>query len=545
VRELQTDLLIVGGGVGGCAAAIAATDMGLDVVLTEPTAWIGGQFTSQAVPPDEHAWIEHTGATKRYRSFRNAIREHYRRHHPLAQRVASDPHLNPGGALVCNISHVPRVALAALNAALSWARAAGRLRTLLHHRPVTAAVDADRVRAVTLCNINTTEPVTVTARYVIDASELGDLLPLTGAEHVTGAESQTDTGEPHAVDGPAQPQNMQAITWCLPLGHDPRPDADHTIDKPRDYDFWRRHIPRLNPPWPGPLLSWTATQPITGLPLEYGLFDSPTRADPEVIASLWRYRRIVCADIYDTDHRPEEVTLLNWPQNDYFLGSIIDQPPDAVDQHLQQARQLSLCLAYWLQVDAPRPDGGVGYPGVRMRPELVGTDDGLAMAPYVREARRIQPVFRVTEQHIGYHARDARPAENFHDAVGIGHYRIDLHPSTGGDNFIDVPAMPFQIPLGALLPVRIDNLIPAGKNIGTTHVTNGCYRLHPIEWNIGGVAGTLAAHCLNTGDYPRHVRDDPKRLKDFQACLARHGPPLEWPASVIEQRSHALAAGMP
>ncbi|MGG2474547.1 FAD-dependent oxidoreductase, partial [Rhizobium sp. BR5] len=34
------------------------------------------------------------------------------------------------------------------------------------------------------------------------------------------------------------------------------------------------------------------------------------------------------------------------------------------------------------------------------------------------------------------------------------------------------------------------------KNIGTTHITNGCYRLHPVEWNIGEVAGMLAAYCL-------------------------------------------------
>ncbi len=62
------------------------------------------------------------------------------------------------------------------------------------------------------------------------------------------------------------------------------------------------------------------------------------------------------------------------------------------------------------------------------------------------------------------------------------------------------PARPFQIPLGALIPVRIENLLPAAKNIGTTHITNGCYRLHPVEWNVGEVAGELAAHCLDLGE---------------------------------------------
>ena len=51
--------------------------------------------------------------------------------------------------------------------------------------------------------------------------------------------------------------------------------------------------------------------------------------------------------------------------------------------------------------------------------------------------------------------------------------------------------IPFEIPLGALLPERVENLLPACKNIGTTHITNGCYRLHPVEWNIGEAAGAL------------------------------------------------------
>ena len=29
-----------------------------------------------------------------------------------------------------------------------------------------------------------------------------------------------------------------------------------------------------------------------------------------------------------------------------------------------------------------------------------------------------------------------------------------------------------------------------------THITNGCYRLHPVEWNIGEAAGALAAHAF-------------------------------------------------
>ena len=58
--------------------------------------------------------------------------------------------------------------------------------------------------------------------------------------------------------------------------------------------------------------------------------------------------------------------------------------------------------------------------------------------------------------------------EEFKDTIGVGIYHIDLHYSTGGDHAIHLECLPFQIPLGALIPVRMQNLLPAGKNIGVT-----------------------------------------------------------------------------
>ena len=226
---------------------------------------------------------------------------------------------------------------------------------------------------------------------------------------------------------------------------------------------------------------------------------------------------------------PHEMTMVNWPQHDYWEGNIIDKPEHEVATYLQEARQLSFSLLYWLQTEAPRPDGGVGYPGLYLRPDAVGTDDGLAKAPYIRESRRIRAAFTVTENHVGAEARGGAEAAPFADSVGVGCYRIDLHPSTGGDNYIDISSLPFQIPLGALIPVRIENLLPACKNIGTTHITNGCYRLHPVEWNIGEAAGLLAAFCLARAVPPRAVREGSGLLADFQALLRAQGIELAWP----------------
>jgi hypothetical protein len=125
--------------------------------------------------------------------------------------------------------------------------------------------------------------------------------------------------------------------------------------------------------------------------------------------------------------------------------------------------------------------------------------------------------------------RGDRGAVHYPDSVGIGYYRIDLHPSTGGGLYLDVDSCPFEIPLRALLPVRVSNLIAAAKDIGTTHITNGCYRVHPVEWNIGEAAGALASYCLRTGCSQAAVAEDPGRLERFQAELVADGVELRWP----------------
>ena len=95
--EIGTEVAMTGGGLGGCAAALAAARSGRRVVLTEETDWLGGQLTSQAVPPDEHPWIESFGATHSYRRLRTLIRQYYRDHYPLTAAARAETPLNPGG----------------------------------------------------------------------------------------------------------------------------------------------------------------------------------------------------------------------------------------------------------------------------------------------------------------------------------------------------------------------------------------------------------------------------------------------------------------
>ena len=163
------------------------------------------------------------------------------------------------------------------------------------------------------------------------------------------------------------------------------------------------------------------------------------------------------------------------------------------------------------------------------RPDVTGTDDGFAQAPYIRESRRIRAEYTVVESDLSIEVRGSAAPATFPDSVGVGMYRIDLHPSTGGDNYIDVASVPFEIPLGALIPIRMQNLLPAGKNVGTTHITNGAFRLHPVEWGIGEAVGWLAAFCLDRAIDPRAVRHTPSLLEEFQSLLTEKGVELHWP----------------
>lgn len=501
--------------------------------MTEPTDWIGGQLTQQIVPPDEHRWIESFGCTRSYRRLRDRIRAYYRRNYSLSPEAASCEFLDPGNGWVSRLCHEPKVSLAVLDALLAKAISKGNLRILLETEPVAADVDGDHVRAVELLARGENRKVVVRAKYFIDATEMGDLLPLTGTEYVTGSESVAETGESRAPQV-ARPKNLQGFTWCFVLDY--REGEDHTIDRPDDYAFWESHVPQLAPPGPQePLLS--LPRPVCDSVKEGENWFLPPDSSlggacPTHGANFWTYRRLIDVANFLPGRFESDISVINWPHNDYTLGNIYEVSREEREKHLRGMRQQSLSLLYWLQTAAPRPDGGTGWKGLRLRPDVAGTSDAFAKHPYIRESRRILADFTVLEQHINpekpRRIGETTVAAEFEDSVGVGHYWLDLHRSTGGDDGVFIDCGPFQIPLGALIPRRMENLIPGCKNIGTTHITNGAYRTHPTEWNIGEAAGELAAFAIRRGTTPRAVRGRPGLLRTFQDRLIRVGFELDW-----------------
>ncbi|HVG17270.1 MAG TPA: FAD-dependent oxidoreductase, partial [Chitinophagaceae bacterium] len=529
--ELNAQLIIAGGGVGACAAALAALRNNLSVIMTEETDWIGGQLTQQGVPPDEHPWIETHGATALYRSFRKGVREYYKNNYPLTQTARAQKYLNPGDGVVSELCHEPKVSLTVLQAMLSPYLSNGTLTILLEHKIVSADVNGDEVKALKAVSKKTGKEVVLSGRFFIDGTELGDLLPLTGTEYVTGTESKKETGELHAPEV-GDPDNVQAFTVCFAMDY--VAGANHTIDKPAEYSFWSNYVPNMTPAWPGRLLQLMYPKPATLVPTPLGFH--PEGLDTGKSLNLWNYRRIISKDNFRKGSYAGDISSINWPQNDYTLGNLIGATEKEFNHHVDRAKGLSLSLLYWLQTEAPRPNGGYGWPGLRLRKDMMGTEDGLAKYPYIREARRIKALFTVKEEHVGvdnralvYGKAAAKKSADFYDSVGVGSYHIDLHPSTRGNNYIDFNSLPFQIPLGALVPQRMINLMPVNKNIGTTHITNGCYRLHPVEWSIGEAVGLLTAYAIQKKVPPKEVREKKELLQDFQNFIRKQGVETKWP----------------
>jgi hypothetical protein len=512
-REVECDVLIAGGGVGGCAAALAACRAGRQVVLTDETDWLGGQMTSQGVAAlDEHRHIEEFGGTRAYAELRRLIRAFYRENHTLAATARETERLNPGNGWVSRLCFEPRAALWALERMLLPFEASGRLTLLLRHRAVLADVRDDAVRSVTLRHLDGEEHVRVRPAFVLDATELGDLLPLTGAEHVAGAESRADTGEPHARDRRPAAGCVQSFTYPFVLER--RPGGTETVPEPPGYARNRDEQPYTLRHFYADGRGWVT----------YRMFDQ-AEGTP---GSFWSYRRLIDARNFQDAAFPHDLALINWPGNDYRRGSLIDVRPKAALRALREAKALALGFCRWLQTECPRDDGGAGYPELVLRADVMGTEDGLAKFPYVREARRIRALTTIVEQDISAAYQAGARARPFADSVGVGLYAIDIHPAKGEEKLPPAAAKPFQIPLSALVPVRLRNLLPACKNIGTTHITNGAYRLHPVEWNVGEAAGEIAVFCLDRKLAPQTLAKDPHRVRRLQRRLARAGVPLYW-----------------
>lgn len=543
-RKVHCDVLIVGGSLGGVAAALSlCMDKSeslraekLRICLTEETDWLGGQATSQAVSALDENWlVETSGAPRRYQKLRAMIRHHYLSNYRLSPDVSNVTYFDPGSCWVSRLAFEPKVALEQLAELLKPALDSRRLEVFYRHKAIhvesagsgkelsaggaaagtgksaaSAAAggrEKTRIKSVGAVNLDTGETVEFQPRIVIDATELGDLLPMAGLPYSKGAESKAQTGEAHAP-AVADVDNVQDFTY--PFVVDFVDGGSWLIEKPLHYEEFveRMHYSLLG----------------------YKMFSSALREQPDgstvELLPFWSYRRLIDSKNFLNSTFPNDVSMINWESNDLRDEDIIDVEPETAAKRLARGKALSLGFLYWLQTEVARDDGGVGYPEMKLRTDVLGTADGISKYPYIRESRRIIAHTIVKEEDIAKGSQTNARARLFADSVGIGHYPIDIHGRK--EEGTAQAARPFQIPLGSLIPRDADNLIAGCKNIGVTHITNGAYRLHPIEWGIGTAAGALALHAMEENKRVDKFLDEPELLLPLQRELVDGGTPVYW-----------------
>ncbi len=511
-------VLVVGGGLGGVAAAEDLARAGVSVILTEPTSHLGGQLTAQGLAtPDENRFVEQdpgTG-TRHYRELRDQVRRFYASLPGIAPGRAE----NVGQCWVSRISGEPNVWEQAIRARLATLAGPSGIRQILLRNQlldIQRYPGDGRVSYADFLDLDTGRITRIGAQFLLDATETGDALPLAAAPWTLGQEAQATYGEPDAPTV-AHPEWVQSFTYDFVARWTPQ-GPQPIIDRPADYDTFRA--------WGQYSLDYEYSDPRGTV--AYRMFSKASGAG----GPFWTYRRLIAASSFAANPAyGSDIALINWRGNDYREASPIGKPSDAQISILRRAKAFAQGFLYWLQTECPRDDGGVGYPEIQPAGDELG-GDGFAPAPYIRESRRLRAVSPLTENDLI--ADPARPDQStgtdFADSVGIALYAIDIHPAQGEPPLLK-SVLPYELPLGAFIARSgPSNVLPAALDIGASRLAAASARTHPTEWLCGEVAGHLAAFCLQRGVAPARVRDTPGLLSAFQSQLEADGITTRWSA---------------
>jgi hypothetical protein len=460
LNELNSDLLVVGGGTGGTAAAIQAARQGVQTILVSETPWLGGMLTCAGVAaPDGNELVAFQ--TGLWGAFLQELR-----------------HRQTGGldnSWVSMFSYDPRIGAKVL---ADWVQQLPNLKWIAGQTPLEVLQQGSCITGVRFADF------IVKAKVTLDATELGDLLALAEVPHRWGWELQSEFGEPSA---PVMPNDLtkrypvQAPTWVVILK-----DFGTAADAPE--------IPA--PPHDAP-------EQFAGAWEGYGaqMFLNYGRLPGGLFMINWPVRG-----------------------NDYGegVGRLVESPSKR-QQFLQEACWHTQSFARFIQTQLGRrygladnifpysPFGGGAYalhPYYRESRRLQGLVT-------LRE-QDILPVAggRVASLPMDVAGRvSAIGRQDTVASIAVGNYPNDHHYP--GINFPLKPksirwggrwtGTPFTIPYGCLVPVSADGLLVCEKNISVSHIANGATRLQPVVMNIGQAAGMAAALCIELGCQPRDL----------------------------------------
>jgi hypothetical protein len=486
------DVVIAGAGTGGCGAAVQAARMGRSVLLLEETDWIGGQMNAAAVTSmDEGGTLVRERGI--YREWCGLIAAHYQ---PLGI----------GHLTAYWNSHVcvePRVGRRLLHVLLGDARGQGVLDLALRSRVVKVLKAGDVVTGVEVesATEKDRERHTIQCRVLIDATEWGDVIPLTGARYRVGNCTS---------DAIIPTRHVQDNTWTAVVKQYPQ-------GVPAEL--------RITQPPPG----YTAKIDATFARSLAGGDKIDIQTKPWTWATFIGYRGM--PDSSRPGNSPP-ITRTHMNYNNDHVSTVAEIETPATRQATDRAMRLkTLHLLYYVQQTLGKADWSVaddeGYDTphnraaidawLEERPDLTPYRAILyhfAIIPYVRESRRIIGVHTLTAREID--RSQGKPVQ-FPSTVAIGDYPVDMHGSMSTPYLeLDLEDMsvvptdfhqrrsgPFAIPFESFIPEKVDGFLPAEKNISQSRMSNGATRLQPHTLLMGQAAGAIAALAIEKNVQPR------------------------------------------
>ena len=500
------DLVVVGAGTGGCAAAIQASRSGLRVALLEESDTVGGQTAGAAVSTMDDLGLTRSGL---YDEFITRVRRHY-------SALGVDTNICLWGA--DTIAVEPSVARDILTDMMNET---GRVDIFLRAEVTGATKDGDRLKALRagVHGPNGHEDITFSAPNFIEATEYGDLLPIVGARYRVGSSLSPS---------PDMSANVQDITYVAVVRRyeDGLPEPLRMRSAPPGYEKYaekfRRTIARDGSSWPG-------TYPFN-IPVHNAYRALPDPDNRSKItgddASTWELITKTC---------------INWA-NDYpgrggsRPGLSVRYIEDRAYRKSveREAMKKTLSFIWYMQSELGMTDWSVdssqGFGGYFSNdweeshdPALSGDFAPLLRHfppfPYVREGRRAVGTNTLKQSDIARDKLKGRADRHYTSGVALGEYPVDVHGShldrymerDLGESEETFPRTwegstgVFQVPFEVLLPERVDGLILAEKNISVSRMVNGAIRLQPITMHTGQAAGAVAALSAKSGRRARDV----------------------------------------
>jgi hypothetical protein len=441
-RSITTDVLVIGGGTGGTAAAIQCSRMGVKTILVEETNMLGGMLTAAGVSCTDGNDQLPSGM---WEEFRQALYKHYGKNK-----------LNTGW--VSNTNFEPHVGDSIFK---SWAENDTNLTVIYDFHFEEIIKQGNSVAGASFAN-NEKEVLKIKAKIVIDGTELGDVLAKAGVAYDVGMDDPIVSGEKEAKQ---KNKIIQDLTWVALL-KDYGSGADKTITRPVNYDSTKYFCS-------------TSDAPCNGKPYQF---------DTKKVLEYGKLPRSpgVTHDKY----------MLNWPihGNDFYLNAV-EMSLESRVHNYELAKQQTLGFIYFLQTT-------LGMKNIGLADDEL--DSGMAFIPYNREGRRMKGIVRLNIDHLKYPYNYTL----YRTGISVGDYPVDHHHGQypGTVPAIEFPKIPsFNIPLGCLIPEKIDGLIVCEKGISVTNIVNGSTRLQPVVLLTGQAAGVLAAKSIKEKRKVREV----------------------------------------